>query len=106
MLTALRKLAGYLIHRENKKALLYENTGTWLDVAEHQPIEGEYFLVYSDVFGTYWVAKFNPRRGWENIENESLKHVSHFCDQPLSLPFEIRNCINYFLAEKNGFRVD
>jgi hypothetical protein len=68
----------------------------WVNVTEFLPPDDNhktstYWLVYSEPFGTYYIAYFSACRGWIDIKGSHLSVVTHFCDKPLTLPFAITN---------------
>jgi hypothetical protein len=76
----------------------------YYEVEENLPDDAEYRLVYSEAFGSYHIAKFNPARGWLTTENYSIRVVSHWCDEPLPMPFTLTNSFDDEVAASYGFQ--
>lgn len=90
-----------------ERAVLLDREGTkrWYDVEDDLPPFDEWLLGYSEVFGSYYICKYRPSRGWVGLNNDSLANISQWCDEPLFMPFELRNEVSVFYAEKHGFKV-
>lgn len=56
--------------------------------------KGIYWVTYSEPFGSYALATFNPATGWRDLEGMHLKVVTHWLDKPILLPFEIRYALD------------
>jgi hypothetical protein len=79
---------------------------TFWPVAEHQPEIDRFVLCYSEVYGEYYIACFNPHQGWQNTRGIDISYITHWCDEELYLPFPIINKFNPEIAEKYGYRYE
>lgn len=91
-----------------ERAILLEREGSkrWYSCDEDLPPPDEWLIGYTEVFGSYFICKYMPSRGWVAPNNDALANISHWCDEQLFLPFEMRNKVSVFYAEKHGFRVE
>ena len=90
-----------------ERAVLLETKGVkrWYDADDDLPRSNEWLLGYSEIFGTYHICKFYPSRGWVGMSGDALTAISHWCEDELFLPFEIRNEVSAYYAEKHGFKL-
>lgn len=101
---------GKLLLKSNARkdrAILLDREGSkrWYDSQDDLPLTADWVVGYTEVFGTYYICQFIPSRGWVNMNGDSLANISQWCDDGLYLPFEIRNELNTYLAEKHGFKI-
>jgi hypothetical protein len=92
---------------EIKRAILLEHNGTkrWYEVEDVLPETGRWVLGYTEVFGSYHLCQYLPARGWQLMDGAMLANISHWCDDFIFMPFEIRNEVDELLAKKHGFRM-
>jgi hypothetical protein len=77
----------------------------WINVKEHVPEEGKLLLSYSEVYGSYLLAKWCSGRGWLTQDNEDIKIVSHWCDLTLPFTFPITEKPDEEAAQKWGLKI-
>jgi hypothetical protein len=78
-------------------------SGRWHEVDEEMPGNDDPYLVYSSVYGSYYIAKWSPSRGWLTLKGEAFTVITHWNDQELTLCFPIRHSIDEEQATKYGF---
>lgn len=74
------------------------------DVSEHLPESGRILYCYSAVHGNYYIAKFNPARGWITQNDEPMVMITHWLDYDLPLPYPILEESDYEIAKKYGIK--
>ena len=73
-----------------------------IEVMENLPNDGSYRIVYSEIFGQYYIAKHCPMGGWTSIDGGFLRNVTHYSEESLHLPFEVRGTFDEEIAKKYG----
>jgi hypothetical protein len=89
----------------SKGAPAADSVKRWHTVEEDLPPPDQWVLGYCEIFGLYYICKFAPSRGWVSVSRETLVAVSHWCEDALFMPFEIRNELDSYYAQKHGFKV-
>lgn len=78
---------------------------SWTQVSEDLPPEGKIVLTYSEVYGSYFLAKWTAPRGWLDQDDDDLKIVTHWCAIELPLTFPITSKPDEEAAKKYGMKV-
>jgi hypothetical protein len=73
----------------------------WFSVTDDLPPQDTLCLAYSEPWGAYALAKWNPAVGWTSAEDRRVNVVTHWCDLAIPLPYEIRNKLDPELAKKH-----
>ena len=74
----------------------------WISVHEDLPAEGQKVLTYTSVIGTYELATFCAATGWRTLEGKPLKIITHWSDQDIDLPFDVRDKVDTALMKRYG----
>lgn len=75
----------------------------WYPLSEHTPPPDEFYKVYSEAMGCYYIARYNPYIGWTDIDGQRIAIITHWCDDEIYLPFPIRNQFNEEIAREYGY---
>lgn len=78
------------------------NKSSWIDVREHIPHEGTFYLVYSHVHGAYHIARWIACHGWKSIDGNEITVVTHWNDRELPLLFPVRLQVDEDIARQYG----
>lgn len=77
----------------------------WYCVKEHLP-EDEHLVypLYCAVDETYYLGRYNRAQGWLNVLGRPYEIITHWCDDPIFMPFNLSGDFNSQMAKEYNYR--